>query len=82
MKVAQTKAPGPDPGEDGVTITSRDAEPTQRCNEVSRHRVRSHAVGRGKARCCAVGKCCKAVPSARTIKDVRAVLRSVATRVH
>jgi hypothetical protein len=47
MKVAQTKAPGPDPGEDGVTITSRDAEPTQRCNEVSRHRVRSHAVGTG-----------------------------------
>ena len=31
---------------------------------------------RGKAPCCAVGKCCKAVPSARTIKDVRAVLRS------
>ncbi len=31
---------------------------------------------RGNARCCAVGKCCKAVPSARTIKDVRAVLRS------
>ena len=30
----------------------------------------------GKARCCAVGNCCKAVPSARTIKDVRAVLRS------
>ena len=31
---------------------------------------------RGKARCCAVGKCCQALPSARTIKDVRAVLRS------
>jgi integrase len=31
---------------------------------------------RGKARCCAVGKYCQAVPSARTIKDVRAVLRS------
>ena len=30
---------------------------------------------RGKARCCAVGKCCQAVPSARTIKDVRAVLQ-------
>ena len=34
---------------------------------------------RGKARCCAVGKCCKAVPSARTIKDVRAVLRPALT---
>ena len=34
---------------------------------------------RGKARCCAVGRCCKGVPSARTIKDVRAVLRSALT---
>ena len=31
---------------------------------------------RDRARCCAVGRCCKSLPSARTIKDVRAVLRS------
>jgi integrase len=28
------------------------------------------------ARCCAVGKCCQSYPSPRTIKDLRAVLRS------
>lgn len=28
------------------------------------------------ARCCAVGKCCHSCPSARTIRDARAVLRS------
>ena len=31
---------------------------------------------RGTARCCAVGQCCHRVASPRTIKDVRAVLRS------
>jgi integrase len=31
---------------------------------------------KGRARCCAVGKCCEAFPSARTVKDVRTVLRS------
>lgn len=31
---------------------------------------------RGRARCCAIGKCCKSLPSPRTIKDVRGVLRS------
>ena len=30
----------------------------------------------GLARCCAVGRCCHAFPSPRTIKDLRAVLRS------
>lgn len=30
----------------------------------------------GRARCCAVGKCCDAFPSPRTVKDVRTVLRS------
>ena len=30
----------------------------------------------GRARCCAVGRCCQAYPSARTVKDVRTVLRS------
>lgn len=30
----------------------------------------------GQARCCAAGKCCRSTPSPRTIKDVRAVLRS------
>jgi hypothetical protein len=31
---------------------------------------------RGTARCCTLGKCCHQVPSPRTIKDVRTVLRS------
>ena len=30
----------------------------------------------GRARCCAIGACCKSFPSPRTVKDVRAVLRS------
>lgn len=30
----------------------------------------------GRGRCCSVGKCCHKVPSARTVKDVRTVLRS------
>ena len=30
----------------------------------------------GRARCCAIGSCCKSFPSPRTVKDVRAVLRS------
>ena len=30
----------------------------------------------GTARCCAVGECCHGVASPRTIKDVKAVLRS------
>jgi integrase len=30
----------------------------------------------GHARCCAIGKCCDATPSARTIQDVRNVLRT------
>jgi integrase len=30
----------------------------------------------GRRRCCAVGKCCRQVPSARTIRDLRTVLRS------
>jgi len=30
----------------------------------------------GKARCCAAGRCCHSNPSPRTVKDVRAVLRS------
>jgi integrase len=29
-----------------------------------------------KRRCCAVGKCCKQYPSARTIRDIRTVLRA------
>jgi integrase len=29
-----------------------------------------------KRRCCAVGKCCRSLPSARTLRDIRAVLRS------
>lgn len=32
------------------------------------------AVGRGAACCCAIGRYCRSVPSARTIGDVRAVL--------
>lgn len=31
---------------------------------------------RGAARCCKVGKCCHSYPSARTIRDARAVLRA------
>jgi len=30
----------------------------------------------GRGRCCAMGKCCHSFPSPRTVKDVRAVLRS------
>jgi integrase len=30
----------------------------------------------GKRKCCAVGRCCNALPSARTIRGIRAVLRS------
>lgn len=30
----------------------------------------------GRARCCAAGQCCHSVPSPRTVKDVRTVLRS------
>ena len=33
-------------------------------------------LAKGTARCCAVGRCCRSLPSPRTIKDVRAVLRS------
>jgi len=33
-------------------------------------------LSRGVARCCAVGKCCRSLPSPRTIKDLRMVLRS------
>ena len=35
-----------------------------------------HRALRGTARCCAIRKCCHQVPSPRTIKDVRTVLRS------
>jgi hypothetical protein len=31
------KGPGLDPGEDGATITSRDAETPHNCNDVPRH---------------------------------------------
>jgi integrase len=31
---------------------------------------------RGTARCCVLGQCCRSFPSPRTVKDVRAVLRS------
>ena len=31
---------------------------------------------RGVARCCAIGACCRSLPSPRTIKDLRTVLRS------
>jgi integrase len=30
----------------------------------------------GRRRCCAVGRCCQDVPSSRTVKDIRGVLRS------
>ena len=36
----------------------------------------SRRAERGLGRCCAVGSCCRSVPSPRTVKDVRAVLRS------
>jgi integrase len=36
----------------------------------------THGRDEGRDRCCSVGKCCKAYPSARTVKDVRTVLRS------
>ena len=31
---------------------------------------------KGKQRCCAIGECCHQVPSSRTIRDLRTVLRS------
>ena len=31
---------------------------------------------KGRARCCAVGQCCRQYPSPRTVKDIRTVLRS------
>lgn len=36
----------------------------------------AHDRDRDRRRCCAIGKCCHACPSARTVKDVRTVLRS------
>jgi integrase len=36
----------------------------------------SRRLDRGRARCCAIGQCCRSFPSPRTVKDVRGVLRS------
>ncbi|MGC7102472.1 site-specific integrase [Amycolatopsis lurida] len=37
---------------------------------------------KGKQRCCALGRCCKQAPSARTIKDIRDCLRSALNHAH
>ncbi|MDZ5446910.1 tyrosine-type recombinase/integrase [Micromonospora sp. 4G57] len=35
-----------------------------------------------KRRCCAVGRCCQAVPSTRTVSDIRAALRAALTAAY